>query len=50
MAFTPLMPLQVEAQSISLFQDLLASLNALEDVEDIFHTAQVDESTDLRTE
>ena len=50
MAFTPLMPLQVEAQSISLFQDLLASLNALEDVEDIFHTAQEDESTDLRAE
>lgn len=41
MSFAPLMPMEIDKQSLTLFTDLLDSLHDLEDVEEIFHTGIV---------
>lgn len=42
MSFTPTMPILLEKEHQTLFSDLLESLSALEDVEEVFHTAQIE--------
>lgn len=44
LAFTPLMPIELDKSVVSVFTDLLDSLSELEDVEEIFHTALLPES------
>lgn len=39
--FVPLMPTPVDPQQQRLFEDLLTALEALDDVEEVFHTAQL---------